>query len=224
MIERFVFLARRPDLTHAQFIAHWQDVHGPIAAQIATLEAYEQYDVAPGGAPPPPTPHLGFALDGVARLVFADLEAVEEGFTPEIVAQLVADEEEFIGALSIVTVSCVQQTGDAAQTGFKLLQLWQAGSGKDPAGFQRQMLAQRGGPALKALETSAGHRRLMTLGAGLTPVNEPLASDAAAHMIDEFDFSTAQDLQQALAANDPAQEEAPAGWPIRLGAHVTRIV
>lgn len=74
MITLHALLARRPDLTHEQFLAHWHDVHGPLIrddpAVARHLLSYLQHPLAPRAGT------LGLDhYDGITVQTFAHWEA-----------------------------------------------------------------------------------------------------------------------------------------------------
>lgn len=106
MITRMGILKKVPHLTLADFQNHWETVHGPIAAQsIQGLKKYHQnhvIDAKQRGIDYKRTVH---EIDGFSQLSFDSTEAMTQSFTPETVAILDADEKQFIGQLSLLTVS-----------------------------------------------------------------------------------------------------------------------
>jgi uncharacterized protein (TIGR02118 family) len=75
MVKLMLLVSRLPGLTIEQFVEHWQDVHGPIAARLPGLRRYvqnhpvlEAYGVR------------GMSHDGWAELWFDDLPALQAAY------------------------------------------------------------------------------------------------------------------------------------------------
>ncbi|WP_028601802.1 EthD family reductase [Ottowia thiooxydans] len=102
MINRFVFIERKTDISLDAFRQHWRQVHAPIAAQLPRLRQYTQYDEV-GDSLRGLLLGSKVAIDGIALLAFDTIQDIEAAFTPEIVEALVADEGHFIGKLELVS-------------------------------------------------------------------------------------------------------------------------
>ena len=91
-VKRVTFLTRKPGLSVEEFQRHWRDVHGPLAAKMASLRRYVQSHTrssayAAGRAP---------AWDGVASAWFDSVDAIRAAdATPEHAAAL-ADRVTFV--------------------------------------------------------------------------------------------------------------------------------
>lgn len=76
-----MFVRRRPDLTTAQFRAHWLDVHGPIAVRNPFMRRYVQLHTPAAAAVAPPA-----SYDGVGMVWFDTMEDLRaSGATPAAV-------------------------------------------------------------------------------------------------------------------------------------------
>ena len=42
MIRRVSILTRKPELTHEEFVDHWENVHGPLALKVPGIRRYVQ--------------------------------------------------------------------------------------------------------------------------------------------------------------------------------------
>jgi uncharacterized protein (TIGR02118 family) len=106
MIKVSIFLTRRPDLTHEQFIQYWKDKHASMLTSLdsftSSVQRYIQQhalDNVPGGFPIPP-------YDGVAEVWFDDMPSAMATFSHQDYASIVAkDEENFLDRTK--TVICL---------------------------------------------------------------------------------------------------------------------
>lgn len=89
MIKWVGVVKRRPDITHAEFLRHWRDVHGPLAAAMPGLRRYVQN-------PPLEVPGREPRYDGVAELWFDDLASLRASFQSPQGQKVGADQAEFI--------------------------------------------------------------------------------------------------------------------------------
>lgn len=103
MIKTIGLLTRKDGFTHAEFMKHWVEVHGPLALAVPGLRRYVQNhiqserkrgDIAENQV----------EIDGVAELWFDDQAAFEAAArTPEMQA-LQADGAKFIGRIKSYVV------------------------------------------------------------------------------------------------------------------------
>ncbi len=98
------FYRRRPDLTVAQYRAHWRDVHGPLIRSIVDkhglLLRYVQHHLSPDTGYPDQAgvkAEIGGGFDGFSEGWFAD-EAARDAFfsLPTMRAEVLEDERKFI--------------------------------------------------------------------------------------------------------------------------------
>jgi len=68
MIRLLTLLARRSDLTHAQFVQIWADEAPVLMATAGLCRRYVQYRLHPDRVWPPGTPQLDLLLDGIEEL------------------------------------------------------------------------------------------------------------------------------------------------------------
>jgi uncharacterized protein (TIGR02118 family) len=91
MIKRISLVRRKPDWTHAAFIAHWMGPHAEIVKQLPGLRGLRFGDAlkwSPGGA----------GWDGIGEIWFDSIEAAEQAFATEPHAsRLKADRAYFLG-------------------------------------------------------------------------------------------------------------------------------
>lgn len=97
-------LTRRPELTHAQFIRHWKDIHGPLAYAVPGIKRYVQNDIV---AEPsrPDIPDHSIAIDGIAEIWWeSEAAMLAARDSPELKA-LHADGALFIGTIKSFVIS-----------------------------------------------------------------------------------------------------------------------
>ncbi|WP_290816276.1 EthD domain-containing protein [Halovivax sp.] len=68
------FLVRKDDLTHQEFVEHWQENHTPIAREITGVVKYDTIV---------PTDPANQSFDGVAELYFDDVDALYDALGSE---------------------------------------------------------------------------------------------------------------------------------------------
>ena len=96
MIRRVSILTRKPELTHEEFVDHWENVHGPLALKVPGIRRYVQSHIV--------DEHYrddigsqGDQVDGIAELWYDSLEELKvSSATPEAKA-LYADGAKIIG-------------------------------------------------------------------------------------------------------------------------------
>ena len=81
MVKLVALLRRRPDLSHAQFLAHWRERHTPLLLGLPEFMAYLKRYVqgAPAGAFAADATG-GEPFDGAAEMHFESLEAMGRAF------------------------------------------------------------------------------------------------------------------------------------------------
>ncbi len=92
MIKVIALLRRRPDLSFEQFVEHW---HGPHAAIIRQLPGLRRYIQNPAH----PHPHRSWPYDGMAELVFDDVQSVKVAFESEAADLMRQDEQRFLSTV-----------------------------------------------------------------------------------------------------------------------------
>ncbi len=98
MIKTIGLLTRKDGFTHAQFMRHWVEVHGPLALGVPGLRRYVQNHIRAERARPD-IAETQVEIDGIAELWFDDQAALETASrTPEMKA-LHADGALFIGRI-----------------------------------------------------------------------------------------------------------------------------
>ena len=76
MILRTTFMQRRDGMTPQEYLAHWRNVHVPLATKLEGLALYHLNAVQPGGEAPEALPL--WPIDGIAQLGFADMAAMKK--------------------------------------------------------------------------------------------------------------------------------------------------
>lgn len=98
MIKTIGLLTRRPDWSHEQFIAHWVEVHAPLARVVPGLLRYVQNHIA-GERTRADIPPLDLSVDGIAELWFADRATYDAALASPEMKALHADGAKFIGRI-----------------------------------------------------------------------------------------------------------------------------
>jgi uncharacterized protein (TIGR02118 family) len=89
---------RKPDLTYEEFLAHYRDVHLPIAKRLPKLRRYEIFPVQPGADADANAP------DAFALMFFDSAEDFEWLLTTPEMAAAVEDNQTFIDRFELYTV------------------------------------------------------------------------------------------------------------------------
>ena len=101
---RMGLIRKKADWTYEAFNAYWRDHHGPLAARAPGLREYWQNPVTDrlqrgiefGRGP--------WDFDGFSQLSFDDVQRADRAFGDgSLAAELIADEQHFLGGLHIVT-------------------------------------------------------------------------------------------------------------------------
>ena len=92
MIKFVGLINRKPDLSVAAFLEHWQQRHGPIVARVPGVRRYVQSPTLPRWYERRTPP----AYDGMAELWFDDWEAWQAALRSPEWQAVQADEENFV--------------------------------------------------------------------------------------------------------------------------------
>src|SRR5258707_4656038 len=95
MIKTVGLLTRKDGFTHAQFMRHWVDVHGPLALAVPGLRRYVQNHIRAERARPD-IPETQVEIDGIAELWFDDQTALEAAARSPEMKALQADGAQII--------------------------------------------------------------------------------------------------------------------------------
>jgi uncharacterized protein (TIGR02118 family) len=104
-LKQVVFIKRRPDLSPGEAMAHWRDVHGPLALEAGDLGRYVQNHCLAHqyrGDRPEPT------YDGVTMAWFADIDAARRAGASEAMAAVVADQPLFLDGSPLVMLNVTE--------------------------------------------------------------------------------------------------------------------
>ncbi len=87
MIKVLGLLTRKDGISHAEFVRHWFDIHGPLAHAVPGVRRYVQSHIV-GTRTRPDIPETDVEVDGIAELWYDDMEAMQRaGATPEMTAR-----------------------------------------------------------------------------------------------------------------------------------------
>jgi len=101
---RMGLIRKKPEWTNADFRAYWADTHGALAARAPNLRAYWQNAVTERLQRGIEFARGPWDFDGFSQLWFDDVREANQAFAKsELAAELIADEQHFLGGLHIVT-------------------------------------------------------------------------------------------------------------------------
>lgn len=104
MTIRMGLISKKTNWTHEAFRTHWRDHHGPLAARAPNLRGYWQNAVTDRLQRGIDYARGPWDFDGFSQLSFDDPSQAGQAFSDgTLAAQLVADEQHFLGGLHIVT-------------------------------------------------------------------------------------------------------------------------
>lgn len=142
-VKLYALIPRRPDITDAQFHAHWREPHGTLARKIRALQRYVQSHRLP--EPDPGLPAGPY--EGIAEAYFADVAAgLGLGVDPDYTEHALKDEPNFMDVDNLAFLVAAEHVVDAGPprgpeaTGVKLLQLLTRPAGTDPATWRAAFL------------------------------------------------------------------------------------
>jgi uncharacterized protein (TIGR02118 family) len=98
MIKSISLLTRKPELTHAQFVKHWLEIHAPLAHAVPELRRYVQSHIVDERTRPD-IPTTDVQVDGIAELWYDDRAAMERAVASPEAKRLHADGALFIGRI-----------------------------------------------------------------------------------------------------------------------------
>jgi uncharacterized protein (TIGR02118 family) len=102
MIVRMGLLNKRKDLSTEDFRRHWRDVHGPLAAKLPGLRAYQQNHVVDKSQFAIDHARGAWDLDGFSELWFDDRDAMERAIASDAYQPVVADSPNCMAATSVI--------------------------------------------------------------------------------------------------------------------------
>ena len=97
MIKTLALLVRKDGLSHADFVKHWAEIHGPLAYACPGVARYTQTEVKSSSFRTDGVAGLDVAIDGVAELWFADQAALDAFSASPATRALREDGTLFIG-------------------------------------------------------------------------------------------------------------------------------
>jgi uncharacterized protein (TIGR02118 family) len=103
MIKSLSLLTRRPELSHAQFIKHWGEIHAPLAHAVPGVRRYVQNHIQ-GERTRADIATTEVAVDGVAELWYDDRAAMERANASPEAKRLHDDGALFIGAIKTFVI------------------------------------------------------------------------------------------------------------------------
>lgn len=121
MLKSFGLQVRKTEMNHAQFMAHWHNVHAPMSRGIAGVRGYVLNEIVAVERDSHIAPlNIGMRVDGIAQLWFDSREAMMAlTQTPEV-KRWFSDGPNYIGARTgFATAEHVLRKNDAAA--FKLI-------------------------------------------------------------------------------------------------------
>ena len=98
MIKVMGLLTRRPELTHAQFVKHWLEIHGPLALAVPSVRRYVQSHIV-GTRTRPDIPETDVEIDGIAELWYDDEAALQRAAASPEMKNLTDDGALIIGRI-----------------------------------------------------------------------------------------------------------------------------
>ncbi len=98
MIKVLGLLTRRPELTHEQFVRHWQEIHGPLALAVPGIRRYVQSHIV-GTRTRPDIPDIEVEVDGIAELWYDDEAALQRAAASPEMKRLTDDGALIIGQI-----------------------------------------------------------------------------------------------------------------------------
>ncbi len=97
MIKTVSLLVRKEGLSHADFVKHWRDIHGPLAYACPGVARYTQTEITSASFRTDGVGKLEVEVDGIAELWFADRAALDQFTASPATARLREDGTLFIG-------------------------------------------------------------------------------------------------------------------------------
>ncbi|HUO64335.1 MAG TPA: EthD domain-containing protein [Terriglobales bacterium] len=103
MIKSVSLLTRKPGMTHEQFMAHWMEIHAPLAHAVPGLRRYVQSHILDEPTRPD-IPTTAVDVDGIAELWYDDRAAMTRAHASPEAKALFADGALFIGRIKTFIV------------------------------------------------------------------------------------------------------------------------
>ena len=103
MIKLLSLLTRRSNITHEQFVRHWQEIHAPLAHAVPGIRRYVQSHIT-GTRSRPDIPDTNVEVDGIAELWYDDLEAYQRAAASPEMKRLTDDGALFVGHIKTYVI------------------------------------------------------------------------------------------------------------------------
>jgi uncharacterized protein (TIGR02118 family) len=103
MIKVLGLLTRKPDISHAEFVRHWFDIHGPLALAVPGIRRYVQSHIT-DTLTRPDIAETDIDVDGIAELWFDDLESFQRAAATSEMKRLTDDGALFIGRIKTYVI------------------------------------------------------------------------------------------------------------------------
>jgi uncharacterized protein (TIGR02118 family) len=97
MIKTASLLVRKDGTSHAEFMKHWREVHGPLAYACPGVARYVQTEIKSSSFRSDGVAPLEVTADGIAELWFEDQAALDAFSASPATARLREDGTTFIG-------------------------------------------------------------------------------------------------------------------------------
>lgn len=197
MVKLIALLVRRRDLSEVEFHRHWRYQHGPLAAQITSMQRYCQCHLVP--RPPHDLP-IALEFGGTAEVWWEDIAAAERLATdPEYTENALPDEPRFIDMDRMVFMTVAERVLlDGPPTrreagGVKVIQLLTRAAGTSPDEFRQRSEAEPDGGEGERLAMTR-HVRTTCVSAAYSDERPP-AFDGTREMWwpDEWAFAAARE-------------------------------
>ena len=98
MIKVTSLLTRKPNLTHEEFVRHWQEIHAPLAHGVPGVRRYVQSHIT-GTRTRPDIPETAVEADGIAEVWYDDQDAFARAAASPEMKRLTNDGALFIGRI-----------------------------------------------------------------------------------------------------------------------------
>lgn len=108
MSVRMGLLKKKPEWRGEDFRRHWRERHGALAAKLPGLRRYEQNHVVDSEQRGFAYPRGPEQIDGFSMLWFDDEHTMRAALGTDAGRALIADEQQFIGELRILTLDTVE--------------------------------------------------------------------------------------------------------------------
>jgi len=103
MIKVLSLLTRKDGISHADFVRHWYDIHGPLALAVPGIRRYVQSHIT-GSLSRPDIPDIGVEIDGIAELWYDDHDSFQRAAATPEMKTLTDDGALFIGRVKTYVI------------------------------------------------------------------------------------------------------------------------